>query len=127
MNEAGTGLMLTDLLSRAATLKHESGWEPLKPGVHIRRLHQSSNGGPDVALLRYQPGASVPHHKHLGHERILILDGFQSDERGRYAAGTFVVNPPGTAHRVWSDAGCVVLIVWERGMPFLTAAVDTAE
>jgi anti-sigma factor ChrR (cupin superfamily) len=44
------------------------------------------------------------------------LDGEQSDEYGRYTAGTLVVNRPGSSHRLASEEGCVVLIVWERGV-----------
>ena len=118
MNQTWSGLVLTDLLGRAATLKGEDDWEPLRPGVHIRHLYQNGNDGPSAALLRYQPGASVPYHEHRGYEHILVLDGVQSDERGRYPTGTLVINPPHTGHRVWSDDGCVVLIIWEQGMPF---------
>jgi anti-sigma factor ChrR (cupin superfamily) len=69
-------------------------------------------------VLRYLPGAEVPRHVHTGFEHILVLSGAQHDERGRYTAGTFVVNPAGTAHRVWSPEGCLVLIVWERPVRF---------
>ncbi len=120
MEESRSVLVLADLLGRAATLKEEAGWEPLRSGVDIRRLYQNGADGPAAALLRYQPGAAVPHHRHRGYEHILVLDGSQSDERGHYPVGTLVINPPGTAHRVWSDAGCVVLIFWERGVPFPT-------
>ena len=126
MDEAGLGLVLTNLLGRATTLKEEEGWELLRPGVHIRRLYRNGDDGPAAALLRYQPSASVPYHEHRGYEHILILDGAQSDERGRYDAGTLVINPPGTGHRVWSDVGCVVLIIWERGMPYPTSLVAAA-
>ena len=120
MDEARSGLVLANLLGRATTLKEEADWEPLRPGVDIRRLYKNGDDGPSAALLRYQPGAAVPLHRHRGYEHILVLDGAQSDERGRYPVGTLVINPPGTAHRVWSDVGCVVLIFWERGLPFPT-------
>ncbi len=117
MAEEEARLVLTDLLQRAGSLKDEPGWEPLRPGVSIRRLYQAP-GGPSAALLRYEPGASIPSHEHLGYEHVLVLDGAQSDEHGRYPAGTLVVNRPGSSHRVVSEEGCVVLIVWERGVRF---------
>ena len=94
-------------------------WEPFRPGVQIRRLYEADQGGPSAALLRYEAGAGVPPHEHLGYEHILVLDGAQSDEYGSYPAGTFVVNRPHSVHRVASHAGCVVLIIWERGIRFL--------
>ena len=119
MAEPRTQLVLAGLLQRAATLKDEPGWEPLRPGVHIRRLYQAPAGS-SAALLRYQPGASVPAHEHVGHEHILVLDGAQSDEHGRYPAGTLIVNRPSSTHRVVSEEGCVVLIIWERDVRFAT-------
>jgi anti-sigma factor ChrR (cupin superfamily) len=114
-----TPLVIHDLLQRAPRLRDEAGWEPFRPGVWIRRLYESEGSGPAAALLRYEPGASVPAHEHLGYEHILVLDGAQSDEHGSYSAGTFIVNRPNSSHRVASDAGCVVLIIWEQGVRFL--------
>jgi anti-sigma factor ChrR (cupin superfamily) len=120
MADSESQLVLADLLQRAGTLKGETGWEPLRPGVHIRRLYQASSGGA-AALLRYQPGASMPRHEHLGHEHVLVLDGSQSDEHGHYPAGTFVINRPASTHRVASQEGCVALVIWERGVRFMDA------
>jgi anti-sigma factor ChrR (cupin superfamily) len=121
MAEATAQLVLSNLLQRAASLQDEPGWEPLWPGVHVQRLYQEPASGAAAALLRYQPGASVPHHEHLGHEHVLVLAGAQSDERGHYPAGTFVVNRPASAHRVASAEGCVALVIWERGVRFTSA------
>jgi anti-sigma factor ChrR (cupin superfamily) len=97
------------------------GWrrcafEPFREGVEIVPL---KTGSPSVALLRYAPGASVPRHRHLGLETILVLDGGQSDERGDYGTGALVLNPAGSEHSVWSENGCVVLIQWERPVEFV--------
>lgn len=96
-------------------------WEALRPGVDIHHLSRATDNGPSAALLRYAPGAHVPYHRHLGHEHIYVLDGSQRDERGTYAAGTLVVNPPGSAHSVSSPDGCLVLIFWERPVDFADA------
>lgn len=100
------------------------GWRshvfgPFREGVEICRLWQ---GPPEIALLRYAPGASVPRHLHTGLETVIVLEGSQSDERGRYGAGTLVTNPEGSIHSVWSEDGCVVLIQWERPVRILEAA-----
>lgn len=97
------------------------GWEQMpfeyfRDGVEICRLWQ---GSPEVALLRYAPGAAVPRHRHLGLETILVVSGTQSDDAGNYEQGTIMFNPAGSEHRVWSDQGCVVLIQWERPVEFV--------
>jgi anti-sigma factor ChrR (cupin superfamily) len=105
----------------------EGGWRgarflPFREGVEIARLY---DGPPDLALLRYAPGASVPAHYHPDLETILVLEGTQSDDRGTYPCGSLVLNPAGTSHRVWSEDGCVVLIQWTMPVEFL--AEDEAQ
>lgn len=89
-------------------------WEPFRPGIRVHWLYRTADDGPASAFLRYEAGASVPMHRHPGYEHLLVLSGSQSDEGGRYAAGTFVINPPGSRHSVRSEEGCVVLLVWEQ-------------
>ncbi len=97
----------------------EAAFGPFREGVDMCRL-AGDPAGASVALLRYAPGARVPLHEHLGLETILVLDGVQSDDRGDYPAGSMVVNPAGSQHRVWSETGCVVLILWEKPVRILS-------
>ncbi|HEX6240864.1 MAG TPA: cupin domain-containing protein [Polyangiales bacterium] len=87
-------------------------WRPFHEGVEIARLYGGGDGGPAAALLRYAPGARVPHHLHRGNEHILVLRGSQRDERGTYDAGTLLAHGVGTGHSVASDGGCIVLAIW---------------
>jgi anti-sigma factor ChrR (cupin superfamily) len=96
----------------------ELTFQQLRPGVEIHVLYEIP-GGTRAAVLRYAPGAEVPAHRHEGHEYIYVLQGEQSDERGTYRAGSFVVNEPGVVHSVHSRGGCVVLIIWQRPVVFL--------
>jgi len=90
----------------------------LRPGVDIHVLHEAPDGA-RAAVLRYAPGATVPAHRHEGYEYIYVLAGEHSDERGQYAAGSFVVNEPGMTHQVTSRTGCTVLIIWQRPVVFI--------
>jgi anti-sigma factor ChrR (cupin superfamily) len=97
----------------------QGGWrdldfEPFRHGVTVHWLHKGEGDEPTVAILKYLPEARVPKHRHAGLETILVLDGIQSDECGDHPAGSLVLNPTGTEHSVWTDAGCVVLIQWDR-------------
>ena len=105
-------LFIEDLPHQFADLPFET----FRRGVDIHYLKPEA---PIVALLRYAPGACVPLHRHTGLESILVLEGAQSDERGTYPKGSFVLNPEGSEHSVWSDTGCVVLIQWERPVEIL--------
>jgi len=95
----------------------KGGWRDLafehfRHGIEVHWLRKGSDAEPTVAVLKYQAGASVPRHRHIGLETIVVLEGVQSDESGDYAAGTVVLNPVGTEHSVWTTEGCVVLIHW---------------
>ena len=89
-------------------------WKPFRPGVEIHRLYGSGEQGPSAALLKYEPGATVPDHRHTGYEHIIVLSGEQSDHQGTHTAGTLVINPPETHHNIVSESGCIVLIIWEK-------------
>ena len=93
-------------------------WELLRPGVEALWLHQDDNGGPAAAYLSYEPGAHVPWHFHPGVEHILVINGSQQDQNGRYPAGSVVINPAGSRHSVDSPEGCLVLAIWSRQVVF---------
>jgi len=107
----GNLFKLTEDLDRIA-------WQPFRDGVHIYPIYDSGNSC-SAALLRYDPGATVPNHEHIGYEHILILEGEQQDEHHTYAQGTLVISPPGTSHTIWSPQGCIVLAIWEKPVSFL--------
>ncbi|MBK8285021.1 MAG: cupin domain-containing protein [Ahniella sp.] len=91
-------------------------WVPSpEPGVHRYRLDRI---GDEVAratsMVRYAPGSHFARHVHGGGEEFLVLDGIFSDERGDYPAGSYVRNPPGTAHTPFSREGCTLFVkLWQ--------------
>ena len=111
-------LKLDDLFHFAAH-QAEIAWQPYKKGVDIFRLYGDGVTGPTAALVRYREHGEVPMHEHPGYEHILILSGSQRDEAGTSGAGTLVINPPGTRHSVHSDAGCIVLAIYEKPVRFV--------
>ena len=93
-------------------------WQPFRDGVEIYRLYGDGVSGPTAALLRYKGEAVVPLHEHIGYEHILVLSGSQRDQNGTASAGTLTINAPGTRHRVVSEAGCIVLAIYEKPVRF---------
>lgn len=82
-----------------------------QPGVE--RLLMERDGGEiarATSLVRYAPGSRFPRHGHGLGEEFLVVDGTFSDELGDYPCGTYVRNPPGSAHSPFSDAGCVIFV-----------------
>ncbi|MBL9138845.1 MAG: cupin domain-containing protein [Verrucomicrobiales bacterium] len=93
-------------------------WRPFRPGVEIHRLYGDGQIGPTAALLRYKQAATVPMHTHEGFEHILVLSGSQKDQNGILRAGTLSIHAPGTRHAVQSEAGCIVLAIYEKPVKF---------
>lgn len=109
--------ILSDVFNLAQR-QAELPWQPFRPGVDIYPLAGDGKGS-TAALLRYQPGAQVPLHRHSGFEYILVLSGAQGDRCGDYPTGTFVINSPDSYHQVSSASGCIVLVIWEKPVEIL--------
>ena len=87
----------------------QGGWRPgLVPGLEVLPLH--GFGSEHVALVRWAPGTRFQPHSHPGGEEILVLEGVFEDDLGRYPAGHWLRNPPGSAHRPWSESGCTIWV-----------------
>lgn len=102
-------------------------WTPFREGVEIHRLYGDGITGPTAALLRFRKAAHIPPHVHEGYEHIFVLAGSQWDHKGRIEAGTLRVHPPGTSHEVTSDAGCIVLAIYEKPVRFLEEGEPASE
>ncbi|MBC8071976.1 MAG: cupin domain-containing protein [Deltaproteobacteria bacterium] len=83
-----------------AILDPDAEWEPMLDGCSFRDFE----GGPALGdahagLIRLQPGAVFPSHRHVGEERILLLQGRVRDSEGNeYRAGDTIVSADGSAH-----------------------------
>jgi anti-sigma factor ChrR (cupin superfamily) len=113
-------IVIPSLLKRAEELCGSGDWRPFRPGVTAQWLYKEPNGGPAAVLLRYEPGARVALHEHVGYEHLLVLEGDQFDDDGSYPAGSFVINPPGTRHSPGSKNGCIALLIYEKAVRFVT-------
>ncbi len=87
-------------------------WVP-SPLPGVERVMLDRVGG-EVAvatsLVRYAPGSYFEPHSHALGEEFLVLDGVFSDQHGDFPAGSYVRNPPGTAHKPHSEPGCVIFV-----------------
>ncbi|NNE51307.1 MAG: cupin [Sulfitobacter sp.] len=88
------------------------------PGVDRRMLDRI---GDEVAratsIVRYAPGSHFSAHTHTGGEEFIVLEGVFQDEHGDYPAGTYVRNPPTSAHTPGSEPGCTIFVkLWQFDM-----------
>lgn len=101
-----------DLSLRAIMHGADLPWiaSPL-PGVERRPLYRL--GGEQAratSLVRYAPGSRFSEHLHSGGEEFLVVDGVFEDEHGRYPAGSYVRNPPGSRHTPGASGGCMIFV-----------------
>ena len=87
-------------------------WRPSpEPGV-MRKILERDGGEVALAtsIVRYEAGSRFASHRHDAGEEFLVLEGVFSDACGDYATGTYVHNPPGSAHAPFSASGCVIFV-----------------
>lgn len=122
-------LVNADFTQRVVIKTNDLPWVASpQPGVDRRLLDRI---GDEVAratsLVRYAPASTFPTHSHGLGEEFYVLEGVFSDEHGDYPAGTYVRNPPGSAHAPRTRPGCTILVKL-RQMPPLKVdrlVVDT--
>jgi anti-sigma factor ChrR (cupin superfamily) len=89
--------------------------------LNTEALPWVASPSPEVAratsVVRYAPSSRFARHGHGGGEEILVLEGTFADEQGIYPAGTYLRNPPGSAHAPFSESGCTLLVKLEQMHP----------
>jgi anti-sigma factor ChrR (cupin superfamily) len=87
-------------------------WRPFAeaPGVSFKTLKTHRPGTGITLLLRFEPGAHYPAHRHPAGEEYQVLEGELTDGGTAYGVGTYVWHPPGSVHRPRSETGAVVLV-----------------
>ncbi len=108
-----------DFDTRALVQSETLDWQS-SPMAGVDRRMLDRIGG-EVAratsIVRYAPGSAFSAHTHTGGEEFIVLEGVFQDEHGDYPAGTYVRNPPTTAHTPRSDAGCTIFVkLWQFDM-----------
>lgn len=105
-----------DFTKRVVVHSDQVEWQasPM-PGVDRRMLDRI---GGEVArattIVRYAPNSRFSSHTHTGGEEFIVLDGVFSDQHGDFPAGSYVRNPPTSAHAPHSDDGCTIFVkLWQ--------------
>ena len=105
-------LLNADHRQRCVVHSQALDWQASPAPLVQRRLLERDGGevARATSVVRYEPGARFASHGHALGEEILVLEGCLHDEHGRYTAGTYLHNPPGSAHAPFSPEGCVLLV-----------------
>jgi anti-sigma factor ChrR (cupin superfamily) len=93
-------------------------WIETRPGVRQKRIWEDKTTERRALLVRFEPGALLPPHRHVGDEMIFLVEGANADESGVVATGNVNYRPNGCVHTVTTDNGATVLaVVWGRTEP----------
>lgn len=88
---------------------HEIAWTDAMPGIRAKRIWSDPATNRFAVLSRFEPGAVIPRHRHIGDELIFVLEGSTADEFGEVTAGNLNFRPQGCVHTVSSRNGATVL------------------
>ena len=98
-------------------------WAPSQfDGIEIKVLYENKAEGEMTCLLKWQPGASLPFHKHPEIEQSYVIEGSFYDHDGICRAGEYVWRHPGSFHQTHTDEGCVLLAVYRKPNVFQNTA-----
>jgi anti-sigma factor ChrR (cupin superfamily) len=93
-------------------------WIDARPGVRQKRIWEDKATERRALLARFEPGATLPPHRHVGDELIFLIEGANADESGVVATGNLNYRPNGCVHSVTTQHGATVLaVVWGRTEP----------
>jgi len=101
-NEAGL------LIARS----QEIAWKSLAPGISYKALCRDKARNSDTMLIRMEPGARLPSHRHSQVEELFLLSGDLHVEDQVMYAGDYCCADIGSIHdRSYTDGGCLFLLM----------------
>ena len=102
-------------------------WKPTRfEKISIKVLYENAEKGEMTCLLKLEPGAYVPFHKHPEVEQSFVLEGSVEDHDGVATAGDYIWRKPGSLHENTSPGGAVLFPVYRKPNVYYHAAKKTA-
>ena len=94
-------------------------WRSVTPGIKSAALCRDGDST-QVSMMKLMPGAAVGHHRHMGEEITLVLEGSFSDEEGIYQRGDFILRDGKHKHKpvASKDGPCICLTVQDAPIQF---------
>jgi len=105
LNESALAPLASRYVSVSALPWQKTQWA----GVEMKILLREEATGLMTALVRMQPGATLPLHEHTNIEQTYVLEGSLADDEGEVRAGDYVWRPKGNRHVAHAPNGALVL------------------
>ncbi len=84
-------------------------WQDTRPGLRQKAFWRDEKAGRSTSFTRFEPGAELPAHRHVGDELVFVIEGTVEDEAGALRPGVVGYRPKGCAHTVRTPNGATVL------------------
>lgn len=94
----------------------ELPWNEAIPGVRQKAVWQDKATKRRAALVRFEPGAKLAAHRHIGDEFVFVVEGSNADEAGELHTGNLSYRPNGCTHSVWTKNGATVFALVTGGV-----------
>lgn len=93
----------------------ESEWQTMTPTLKAKVLWSDPTTKRQLRLTRFEPGAKLALHRHVGDELVYVIEGAISDEFGTVRAGDFGYRPNQCVHTVTSPNGATIIALLTGG------------
>ena len=94
----------------------EIAWEAVTPTIKAKILWSDPATKRRAQLTRFEPGAFLSMHRHVGDELLYVIEGSISDESSTVSAGSVGYRPNGCVHSVTSKNGATVFAIITGGV-----------
>ena len=99
-------------------------WMPTQiDKVSIKTLYENKELGESTVLLKLEPGAVIPFHKHPELEQAYVIEGSMYDHDGTCRQGEYVWRKANSFHDNRTDTGAVIFAVYRKQNVFVNNAV----
>src|SRR5215467_13209601 len=116
-NTLEEGAMATETSNPSKIIEvAEIAWESITPTIKAKMLWSDPATKRRAQLTRFEPGAAVSMHRHVGDELLYVIEGSISDESGTVSAGSVGYRPNGCVHSVKSKNGATAFAVITGGV-----------
>ena len=88
---------------------NEIAWVDALPGIRQKPIFSDKETHRRAVLARFEPGAKLARHRHVGDEIVFVIEGSNADESGELVAGNMNYRPNGCIHSVSSTNGATAL------------------
>jgi len=93
----------------------EREWQTMSPTLKGKILGSDPVTRRQLRLARFEPGAKLALHRHVGDELVYVIEGAISDEFGTVRAGELGYRPDQCVHTVTSANGATALALLTGG------------